>query len=235
VVKMPSMNEPLEVVMAGGVDGRGAGSGPLVVLLHGFGAPGTDLVGMHRSLSVVPGLRFAFPAGLLDLSRVFGGDARAWWSIDIAERMARAARGLPRDPNEVPDGMDAAADVVAAWLNSARADGPLVLGGFSQGAMLALEVALRLEKPPQALALLSSTLLAEGRQKPLLSRLQGTPIFQSHGREDSILAFGDAEKLHVHLTGASLNATFLPFSGGHEIPPAALRGLAENIRLGIPG
>jgi phospholipase/carboxylesterase len=224
------MNEPLEVFMAGGTDGRGAGDAPLVVLLHGFGAPGTDLVGLARALDVAKGLRFAFPAGLIDLSRVFGGHARAWWPVDIAERMARAARGLPRDPNEVPEGMDAAAETVAAWLNSLRGKSKLVLGGFSQGGMLALEVALRLSTPPEALTLLSSTILAKDRQAPLLSRLQPTPIFQSHGRQDTILAFSDAEKLHQHLLGAGLTAEFLPFAGGHEIPPTVLQGLSASIR-----
>ena len=34
----------LTVRLTGGVDGKGGGAGPLVVLLHGFGAPGDDLV-----------------------------------------------------------------------------------------------------------------------------------------------------------------------------------------------
>jgi phospholipase/carboxylesterase len=34
----------LTVRLTGGTDGKGGGNGPLVVLLHGFGAPGDDLV-----------------------------------------------------------------------------------------------------------------------------------------------------------------------------------------------
>jgi phospholipase/carboxylesterase len=232
------MSKELEVVFAGGNDGRGGGDGPLVVLLHGFGAPGTDLVGLHRALSLPANTRFAFPAGLVDLSRVFGSEARAWWDIDLQARMARAARGEPRDPNEIPEHMDAAATQVAAWLDTYRAQTPnakLVLGGFSQGAMLALEIALHLTKPPNALALLSSTLLAQARQAPLLARLKHTPIFQSHGQSDVVLAYEDAEKLHAHLKSADLDATFLSFRGGHEIPQAVLSGTAAFLLRAIDG
>ena len=34
----------LRTRVTGGTDGKGGGNGPLVVLLHGFGAPGNDLV-----------------------------------------------------------------------------------------------------------------------------------------------------------------------------------------------
>jgi phospholipase/carboxylesterase len=34
----------LKVRLVGGSDGRGGGDGPVVLLLHGFGAPGDDLV-----------------------------------------------------------------------------------------------------------------------------------------------------------------------------------------------
>jgi phospholipase/carboxylesterase len=223
---LPSLMGELDVVWAGGTDHRGGGDGPLVVLLHGFGAPGTDLVSLHRVLDAPAGTRFAFPAGVVDLGPMFGGDARAWWFIDLEERLRRQARGESRDPNEVPDGMDHAASLVALWIDSVRGASPLVVGGFSQGAMLALEVALRLHAPPNGLVLMSSTLLAAARQKPLLPKLANTPIFQSHGRQDAILAFEDAEKLHAHLQ----TAEFLPFRGGHEIPEPVIRGVSALIR-----
>ena len=40
----------LTVHLTGGTDREGGGDGPLVVLLHGFGAPGTDLVPLWREL-----------------------------------------------------------------------------------------------------------------------------------------------------------------------------------------
>jgi phospholipase/carboxylesterase len=230
------MSTELHVVLAGGDNGRGRGEGPLVVLLHGFGAPGDDLVSLHRALDVPAGVRFAFPAGIIDLSGVFGGDARAWWNIDLEARMIRAARGEPRDPNEIPEHMDTATASVVQWLDAYRAqtpNAPLILSGFSQGAMLALEIALNLRTPPNALALLSSTLLAQARQTPRLARLKHTPIFQSHGQTDAILPYADALSLHTHLKGAGLDASFLPFRGGHEIPGSVLLGLSALVQKAV--
>jgi len=75
----------LDCRLCGGTDGNGAGSGPLVVLLHGFGAPGTDLVDLAEVIRAPLGTRYLFPAGPIDLSvdGSYPGDARAWWPIDL--------------------------------------------------------------------------------------------------------------------------------------------------------
>ena len=49
----------LQVRFTGGTDRNGGGDGPLVVLMHGFGAPGTDLVPLARVLDVPREVRFA--------------------------------------------------------------------------------------------------------------------------------------------------------------------------------
>jgi phospholipase/carboxylesterase len=220
---------PLHVHLRGGPDDRGGGHGPLVVLLHGFGAAGTDMLPLQRVLSVSTQVRFAFPEGPIDMSAALGAEARAWWPIDMAARMARIERGQGRDPEEIPAGYEAAADLVTQEIAKRRGTSPLILGGFSQGAMLALEVALRLADPPSALALLSSTLLAKTSQWERLARLHKTPVLQSHGREDPVLPFPDAERLNSHLTDAGIAVQWLPFRGGHAIPGTVLTALSQLI------
>ena len=48
----------LECRVVGGSDREGGGDGPVVVLLHGFGAPGDDLVPLWRVMDVPRGTRF---------------------------------------------------------------------------------------------------------------------------------------------------------------------------------
>lgn len=208
--------------------GDGGGAGPLVIMLHGFGAPGDDLVPFCRILDVPKTVRFAFPAAPLDLGELAPG-ARAWWWIDMEERMRRMARGEARDENEIPEGFEAVAERVALLVDALRGESACVLAGFSQGAMLSLEVALRTAAPPTALALLSSTILAKASQAPRLSRLAGTPILQSHGQNDPVLPFASAEKLRDFLKGEALDVTWVPFRGGHEIPDAATGALSKLI------
>src|SRR5512140_2762492 len=111
---------PLSVRLAGGSDREGGGTGPLVVLMHGFGAPGGDLVPLWRELSVSRETRFAFPEAPLPLSFEGGlglDDARAWWLIDV-ERFARAQANddVERLIHEVPDGLAEARGMVMEML-----------------------------------------------------------------------------------------------------------------------
>ena len=129
------------VHLSGGTDGKGGGNGPVVVLLHGFGAPGNDLVPLADVLNVPTGTRFVFPEGPLTLS--FGPrDACAWWLIDMARMAQDQAAGRPRDlSNEIPKGLAPARDTMLTFLKEVEhtfnADPhKTVLGGFSQGAML---------------------------------------------------------------------------------------------------
>ena len=98
----------LRARVTGGTDGKGGGRGPLVLLLHGFGAPGDDLVSLADVLTVPAGTRFVFPEGPLSLS--FGpSDARAWWLIDMARIAAdqaagRVTRSLARHPQRPRSG-----------------------------------------------------------------------------------------------------------------------------------
>lgn len=65
----------LRVRITGGADREGGGDGPAIVLLHGFGAPGHDLVGLWRTLRVPEGTRFVFPEAPLSLGPAYMGDA----------------------------------------------------------------------------------------------------------------------------------------------------------------
>ena len=109
----------LKMRLTGGIDGQGGGDGPAVILLHGFGAPGDDLVPLAEVLTVPKGTRFLFPEGPLSLS--FGyGDARAWWLIDMARLEADRAAGRVRDlSGEVPRGLPPA-DRKSTRLNSSH-------------------------------------------------------------------------------------------------------------------
>ncbi len=216
----------LDVVITGGTDRQGGGDGPIVVLLHGFGAPGDDLVPLWRALDVPGSVRFAFPAAPLQLPWNFGG-GRAWWMIDM-ELLQEIASGRATRADmtqSVPEGMPEARAMVRAMLDELSAllgGGPLVLGGFSQGAMLSLDVALHDERALAGLVLLSGTLLAEVEWTAGMARRRGLPVLQSHGTADPLLPFAVATRLRDRLVEAGLPVEFIEFPGGHEIPPRVL-------------
>ena len=85
--------------------------------------------------------------------------------IDMARLQQALARGDVRDlTRDVPEGLASARLLVNAMLDELTetlAPSHLVLGGFSQGAMLSADVVLRSERTFAGLVLLSGTMIAE--------------------------------------------------------------------------
>lgn len=203
-----------------------------VVLLHGYGAPGTDLVGLERALSTSRPTRFVYLMAPHVLAGYGGPDAgRAWWHIDMmALQIARMSGEHDELAKQDPDGRadanralgEALADLLGAY--GCEMDS-IVLGGFSQGAMLCCDYALRALSPPQALVLLSGTVLCEPEWVALMKERAGLPVFQSHSPEDMVLPYSLAERLAAHMKAAGMQHKFVSFPGGHGIGPSVLTEL----------
>lgn len=224
----------LTVRLAGGTDREGGGGGPLVVLLHGYGAPGEDLVPLQRVLDVPRDVRFAFPAAPLEPSELAAYGGRAWWNIDVLA-LQQAARDFSR---EVPDGLAEARASVIELLDglSRELQVPgerLILGGFSQGAMLACDLALRTDRPLAGLVLLSGTLLCRDQWQPLMAARSALPILQTHGLSDPLLPYAAARELRELWRAAGASVEWVEFPGGHELPDSVLDALAAFVRTHV--
>lgn len=225
----------LDVIITGGLDRQGSGEGPLVVLLHGFGAPGDDLVALWNYLKTPYEVRFLFPAAPLNLDMGFG-DARAWWMLDMERIMKARAQGQWDElSQEIPRGLPPARNKILDLLASARENlsvpsQSLVLGGFSQGAMLSTDLVLHSGIPFAGLVLLSGTLICKQEWLTHLPNRTGLPVFQSHGSEDPILAFSMAQQLRDHIKDAGLPVSWVEFRGGHEIPVRVMEGLSTFLQ-----
>ena len=210
----------------------GEGDGPVVILLHGWGAPGDDLVGLAERLDA-PGVRFVVPEAPRE--RPEGG--RMWWPLD-ADRLRE---GQDRDlSDETPPGMAEARAAVIALVRDVRRtmDIPLsriVLAGFSQGAMLALDVALHLDENVAGVAALSGTLVSADTWIPRMRERRGLRVLVAHGRNDTILPFPMAEMLRDTLRENGADVQWVPNDAGHTIPPDVTAEVARFItRAGAP-
>ena len=224
----------LKTRLTGGTDGNGGGNGPTVILLHGYGAPGDDLVVLAEVMNVPAETRWMFPEGPLPMS-IGWGDSRAWWLIDMARLEADRAAGRVRDlSGEVPRGLAQAREALETFLASLPRVLPIdyqktVIGGFSQGAMLTCDVVMRTAYPFAGLIQLSSSLLAKQDWRPSVGKRAGLPVFLSHGTQDSILPYVMAERLRDELTHLGLSVEWHSFRGGHEIPEPVLNRLSGFI------
>jgi phospholipase/carboxylesterase len=195
--------------------------GVAVVLLHGWGASGDDLVPLAEQFAR-PRARFFVPAAPL-----VEGSGRAWWHLD-AERPAHATDGVMPDgyrPRPQVSAVRRSVQSLLRTIKSRYAPDRLVLGGFSQGAMLSLDIALAADPPVDRVAVLSGSLLADsldGLRSPRSSR---PLVFMSHGRQDPLLPFQGSERAKQTLEQRNFAVSWHPFDGGHEIPRAVVEPL----------
>lgn len=179
----------------------------VVVLLHGFGAPAGDLVPMSRFIAPSAETCFVFPAAPIAL----GNGGRAWWN-----------RGGPD--------MEAALEKVVALLEFVHArnsQARIVLGGFSQGAILTSNL---LGENPQRLT--AAVLLApSGRvQRERDPSVPKPHIFLAHGRSDDRLPFDGSLQLREQLLDEGYSVEWVPFDDGHTIPPKVVEDLAAFLK-----
>lgn len=226
----------LNVRLVGGIDREGGGDGPLVILLHGYGAPGDDLVPLQRVLDVPREVRFAFPEAPLSPPELATYGGRAWWPIDVMAMQQAAATGRVRDRmKETPAGLPEARSQVDALVGELMRElsvpeDKLVLGGFSQGAMLSLDVALHTNRPLAGLILFSTTFLNRDVWQPLMAARVDVPILQTHGTQDALLAHEIAVDLREALRSAGAKVEWVEFRGGHELPAPVLDATSKFIR-----
>lgn len=214
----------------------------LAIFCHGFGAGGDDLVGLAPELlqrsgvdnETARGTALVFPEAPLDLAEQGMPGGRAWWLLSIQRLLSALEEGhYERVREEVPEGIDEARSALleSIELLLGRYDldeSRLILGGFSQGAMLATDTALRgLKHPPAGLVLYSGCLICERVWKPLAERLRSTQILQSHGSLDPILPLQTGKWLAGMLRDAGCEVDFTEFPGVHTIPSEALSKSAE--------
>jgi phospholipase/carboxylesterase len=210
---------PCETVTVGADSGDG---GLDVVLLHGYAMRPTDLSPFASALNITG--RYLFPQAPHSVSPAGYG----WWPID-EERRSRSLAAGPRDlAEEDPPGRIAARNALQAFLVQHRAaTRTLVLGGFSQGGMLALDYLLHGTDDIAALVLLSSSRIALTDWQHLRGRLRDLPVFVSHGQDDADLAFEAGERLYSFVSDAGARAVWCPFDGGHETPLKVWRELRK--------
>lgn len=213
----------------------------LALFCHGYGAPGTDLVGLADFLQAGWEARgesvlLAFPAAPIRLDSMGLPGGRAWWEINMSQLLQLAAADSFEELADTePPGIDQAADLLTEQIETSLlrlglSPQQLILGGFSQGAMLSVDVALRrLSEPPAGLAIYSGALLCRPAWRKAASRLQASRVLQSHGRQDPILPISTGRALHQLLVDGGNSFPLLEFHGPHTIPLQALEQTLDLI------
>jgi phospholipase/carboxylesterase len=213
----------------------GTGALPLI-LLHGYAAEPREWLPFSHTILIHKDRRFVFPQAPEETVPPDGPvGKRAWWRLDLGSyREGGNANAIPNATPDMrhaqPHGLAKAAERIRLLIGDlhhreAFADQRVILGGFSQGAMVAADVAFRSNQPLEALILLSPTFVDEKRWVEGMSRRKGMPVFISHGRRDDVLPFAASERLADAMRQAGLKVTWVPFDGIHETPASVVTEL----------
>lgn len=200
-----------------------------VVLLHGYGANGRDLIG----LSQFPELKkleanwyfLEAPLSPPELG-LFGG--LAWFNLTLSSfGPSLSASDLEKFYATENTELDKSLSLIknTLWdLNLELAN--TYIGGFSQGAMMATRAFFDEPESFKGLISMSGAPLQHSKWKTP----KGSPkIFMSHGQQDPVLPFVCAENLYEKVK--SYNPKTVWFNGVHEIPPQVLVELSKWLKI----
>ena len=148
----------------------------LVVLLHGYGADGNDLIGLARHWQeALPDAAFVSPHAPERCG--MAGSGYQWFPLTRV------------DPHETTRGTEGAAPVLDAFLDAELqrhnlTPDRLALVGFSQGTMMSLHVGLRRKIPPAAIVGFSGMLVAPEKMPAVAANI---PVLLTHGETDQVI------------------------------------------------
>ena len=182
-----------------------------LVLMHGRGADEHDLGPLLDALDRERRLLGLFPRGPLALPP---GGAH-WYAVRQV--------GYPD-----PATFTATLALAAGWLDAVLAEhriapDRLVLGGFSQGAVMAYALGLGAGRPrPAAIVAMSGFVpRVEGFELDLAGRA-GLPVSITHGTNDPVISVQWARDARDRLENAGLAVSYREDPVDHQITPAAL-------------
>jgi phospholipase/carboxylesterase len=202
-----ALSGPSRPPLAGGTPRR------LVILLHGLGADGNDLIGLQQYWArLVTDAEFISPNAPFPCDMAPYG--HQWFSVQ------------DRTPAAVLAGVRAAAPSLDAYIDEELEkrgldESEAALVGFSQGTMMSLFVGLRREKPLGGILGYSGRLIApdllagELRSRP--------PVLLVHGTEDPMVPFESMAGAEAALQAAGVPVETLACVGiEHSIDPEGL-------------
>ena len=185
----------------------------LLVLMHGVGSNEQDLMGL------APQIPERFHVLSLRAPFRMGPGAHAWFDFSIEPNGERSI-------NEAQEAQSRA--LVAQTIASAAEQlgippERVVVGGFSQGGIMALSLLLTQPALMQAAMVWHGRLLTQMLpQAAPPDALRGKQMWLSHGTQDSVIPLAHAQAIAHHMATLPVALTYREFPGAHEIRPSEL-------------
>lgn len=193
----------------------------VVIWLHGLGADGHDFEPIVPQLGLPDQLpiRFIFPhAPEMEVSAFGGQRARAWFDFSPGGSMDVA--GLKRSVVKVRD-------LIQDEIDNGTPPERILLAGFSQGGVVALQTALYYRKPLAGILALSTFLGEDSRLGSAEAEVNANiPILMCHGQQDAVLPFELGKSACDSLQAAGYSVEWREYPMGHEVCLEEIRAIS---------
>jgi len=190
---------------------------PLVVIMHGRGADANDLADIAPMIDGPRGYRFIFPNA-----------PNAWEAAPGMTFGFTWFEGLPPEPKS----LQSARRIVLQFVDEVvkrfpTPRGKVVLAGFSQGALMALDAGLRTSQPVAGIVAMSGALYEQ--DLPDLSTRKDLPVLIIHGTADEMINVNMARRARRVLEQNGLQPKYHEFPMGHQVTPESLAVVRDLI------
>ena len=194
-----------------------------LVLLHGRGADEADLLPFldlldprRRLVGITPGAPLFLPPGgrhWYAVPRVGHPDpatfAQTWATLTAFVDAIPAATGVP-------------------WER-------IILGGFSQGSVMAYALGLGAGRPsPAGIVAMSGFVPTVADWEPDLAARAGLPVWIAHGRNDPVISVEFGRAARDLLTAGGLDVTYEESDAAHHVDPRAIAALPAWVERVLP-
>lgn len=192
-IDTPHLNGPMIEPKSGDVR-------QLVVLLHGYGSDGNDMIGLSQYWADhMPDALFIAPNAPEKCE--MNPTAYQWFPLDLDREISRL-EGAPIARKALMEFLE------ILWADTGLGPAQTILAGFSQGAMMALDVGLRLETDPICILSFSGALIGPEQlaiditSRPPVCLVHGdadpvVPVVSTHLAEQQLAALGIAVAKHI--------------------------------------
>lgn len=192
----------------------GAPPKKIVLLLHGFGSSGTDMISLAPQWQeALPDTLFLAPHAPQRCGMM--GAGYQWWGLSGFAPSALAAGAASAAP-----AIDAFIDRKLAQYGLAEAD--LALVGFSQGTMMALHIGLR--RPRAVAAVVGYSGMLAGTMGLASDDLAKPPVLLVHGTADPVVPIAALHMSESELKRLGVEVTtHISYGVAHSVDPVGLR------------
>jgi phospholipase/carboxylesterase len=194
---------------------------PLVVLMHGRGADNRDLADLAPLID--DGYRWVFPNAPKPFQPYPGMSFGYTW-FD----------GWPPEGDSILESRRLVLELLDHLVQRYPTPaGKVVLSGFSQGGLMALDIGYRTEQPLAGIITMSGALYED--DKGDLDAHRDIPVLLIHGTSDDMIPVNAARRARRVLEEHGIEPEYHEFAMGHHVTDASMKVVGDFLKRNLRG